>query len=207
MLSEKILSKLNWVKTHGRIPVIIQHNSSGQVLMHGYMDQDALQKTLADHKVTFFSRTKNRLWTKGESSGCYLKTKSIIPDCDNDALLILVDPISPTCHLGNDSCFLDNYQSSWAFLWFLEKLIASRKNSSSCDNSYTAKLYTQGIKRIAQKVGEEGLETALAAVTNNRNELINEVSDLIYHLLVLLQIHDLDLNAIINNLKMRHYQR
>ncbi|AWQ18201.1 phosphoribosyl-ATP pyrophosphatase [Pantoea ananatis] len=202
MLTEQQLSRLDWEKTQGMMPVIVQHNVSGEVLMHGYMNQDALNKTLQDGNVTFFSRTKNRLWTKGETSGHFLQVVSITPDCDNDTLLVLANPIGPTCHLGTSSCF-SPAAPDWTFLYQLEQLLASRK-SADPESSYTAKLYASGTKRIAQKVGEEGVETALAATVNDREELTNEASDLIYHLLVLLQDQDLDLSTIISNLRARH---
>nr|WP_217268399.1 bifunctional phosphoribosyl-AMP cyclohydrolase/phosphoribosyl-ATP diphosphatase HisIE [Pantoea allii] len=196
------MSRLDWEKTQGMMPVIVQHSVSGEVLMHGYMNQDALKKTLQDGNVTFFSRTKNRLWTKGETSGHFLQVVSITPDCDNDTLLVLANPIGPTCHLGTSSCF-SPAAPDWTFLYQLEQLLASRK-SADPDSSYTAKLYASGTKRIAQKVGEEGVETALAATVNDREELTNEASDLIYHLLVLLQDQALDFSAIISNLRARH---
>lgn len=202
MLTEEQLARLDWVKTDGMMPAIIQHHVSGEVLMHGYMNQEALAKTLGDGKVTFYSRTKNRLWTKGETSGHFLNVVSITPDCDNDTLLVLADPIGPTCHLGTSSCF-SPAAPDWTFLYQLEQLLASRKSADPA-SSYTAKLYASGTKRIAQKVGEEGVETALAATVNDRHELTNEASDLLYHLLVLLQDQDLDLSAIINNLRARH---
>ena len=202
MLTAEQLARLDWVKTAGMMPVIVQHNVSGEVLMLGYMNQEALTATEQSGKVTFFSRTKQRLWTKGESSGNFLNVVSITPDCDNDTLLILVNPIGPTCHLGTSSCF-SPAAPDWTFLYQLEQLLASRK-SADPESSYTAKLYASGTKRIAQKVGEEGVETALAATVNDREELTNEASDLIYHLLVLLQDQDLDLSTIINNLRARH---
>lgn len=202
MLTEEQLARLDWAKTEGMMPVIVQHKVSGEVLMHGYMNRDALTKTLSDGNVTFFSRTKNRLWTKGETSGHFLKVVSITPDCDNDTLLVLADPIGPTCHRGTSSCF-SPAAPDWTFLYQLEQLLASRKSADPA-SSYTAKLYASGTKRIAQKVGEEGVETALAATVNDRHELTNEASDLLYHLLVLLQDQDLDLSTIINNLRARH---
>ncbi|MEQ9866403.1 bifunctional phosphoribosyl-AMP cyclohydrolase/phosphoribosyl-ATP diphosphatase HisIE [Pectobacterium aroidearum] len=208
MLSEKFFlndeqrNQLDWEKTDGMLPVVVQHAVSGEVLMLGYMNQDALQATEKSGKVTFFSRTKQRLWTKGESSGHFLNVVSITPDCDNDTLLILVNPIGPTCHLGTSSCF-SPAASDWTFLYQLEQLLAERKHADP-DSSYTARLYASGTKRIAQKVGEEGLETALAATVHDREELTNEAADLMYHLLVLLQDQDLDLATIINRLKERH---
>jgi phosphoribosyl-ATP pyrophosphohydrolase/phosphoribosyl-AMP cyclohydrolase len=202
VLTEQQRNQLDWVKTDNLLPVIVQHAVSGEVLMLGYMNQEALAATEQSGKVTFFSRTKQRLWTKGESSGHFLNVVSITPDCDNDTLLILANPIGPTCHLGNNSCF-HPASSDWGFLYQLEQLLASRKTASP-ESSYTAKLYASGTKRIAQKVGEEGVETALAATVNDREELTNEASDLIYHLLVLLQDQDLDLSKVIGRLRERH---
>ena len=202
MLTQQQQALLDWDKTEGMMPVIVQHNVSGEVLMHGYMNPEALEKTLAEGNVTFFSRTKNRLWTKGETSGNFLQVVSITPDCDNDTLLVLANPIGPTCHLGTTSCFSPAVPE-WTFLYQLEELLASRK-SADPESSYTARLYASGTKRIAQKVGEEGVETALAATVNDRHELTNEASDLLYHLMVLLQDQDLDLSIIINNLRARH---
>lgn len=202
MLTEQQQAQLDWDKTEGMMPVIVQHNVSGEVLMHGYMNLAALEKTLAEGNVTFFSRTKNRLWTKGETSGNFLQVVSIMPDCDNDTLLILANPIGPTCHLGTSSCF-SPAAPEWTFLYQLEQLLASRKTADP-ESSYTARLYASGTKRIAQKVGEEGVETALAATVNDRHELTNEASDLVYHLMVLLQDQDLDFSTVINNLRARH---
>ncbi|NIF46740.1 bifunctional phosphoribosyl-AMP cyclohydrolase/phosphoribosyl-ATP diphosphatase HisIE [Enterobacter sp. Ap-1006] len=202
MLTEQQLAQLDWEKTDGLMPVIVQHAVSGEVLMLGYMNQDALAKTQESGKVTFFSRTKQRLWTKGETSGHFLNVVRIAPDCDNDTLLVLVNPIGPTCHLGTSSCFGGTHHD-WLFLFELEQLLASRKTADPA-SSYTAKLYASGTKRIAQKVGEEGVETALAATVNDRHELTNEASDLMYHLLVLLQDQDLDLSTVIENLRARH---
>jgi phosphoribosyl-ATP pyrophosphohydrolase/phosphoribosyl-AMP cyclohydrolase len=202
VLTEQQKNQLDWEKTGNLMPAIVQHAVSGEVLMLGYMNQEALAATEQSGKVTFFSRTKQRLWTKGESSGHFLNVVSITPDCDNDTLLILVNPIGPTCHLGNTSCFYPA-NSDWGFLYQLEQLLAERKTASP-DSSYTASLYASGTKRIAQKVGEEGVETALAATVNDREELTNEASDLIYHLLVLLQDQDLDLSKVISRLRERH---
>jgi len=202
MLTEQQLAQLDWEKTDGMMPAVIQHAVSGEVLMHGYMNQEALAKTLETGKVTFWSRTKQRLWTKGETSEHFLNVVSMTPDCDNDTLLVLVNPVGPTCHLGTSSCF-SPAAPDWTFLYQLEQLLAERKNADP-KSSYTASLYASGTKRIAQKVGEEGVETALAATVHDREELTNEASDLVYHLLVLLQDQDLDLAAIIANLRKRH---
>lgn len=202
MLSQQQKAQLDWEKTDGMIPAIVQHAVSGEVLMLGYMNQAALETTEQSGKVTFYSRTKQRLWTKGESSGHFLNLVSITPDCDNDSLLVLANPIGPTCHQGTSSCFAPA-QHEWLFLHQLEQLLASRKQADPA-SSYTAKLYASGTKRIAQKVGEEGLETALAATVHDTEELTNEAADLMYHLLVLLQDQSLDLATIIGRLKARH---
>ena len=197
-----LTEQLDWEKTDGMMPAIVQHAVSGEVLMLGYMNKDALAKTLETGKVTFFSRTKGRLWTKGEMSGNFLNLVSISPDCDNDTLLVLVNPIGPTCHKGNSSCFAEA-SHEWLFLYQLEELIASRKTADP-ESSYTAKLYASGTKRIAQKVGEEGVETALAATVKDREELKNEASDLVYHLMVLLQDGGLGLGDVVGRLRERH---
>ncbi|AGS59225.1 bifunctional phosphoribosyl-AMP cyclohydrolase/phosphoribosyl-ATP diphosphatase HisIE [Proteus mirabilis] len=196
------LAQLDWQKVDNLMPVIIQNAISGDVLMLGYMDKAALEMTLNSGKVTFYSRTKQRLWTKGETSGNFLKLVDIYPDCDNDTLLILAHPIGPTCHNGTESCFAPA-QSQWGFLYELENLLRERK-SASPNSSYTAQLYASGTKRIAQKVGEEGVETALAATVNDREELKNEASDLLYHLMVLLQDQSLSLSDVIDCLQKRH---
>lgn len=201
MLKKHDLLNLNWTKTNGMIPAIIQDYSSNKILMHGYMNKDALLKTQNDGLVTFFSRTRNCLWTKGEISGHYLKVIEIGTDCDHDTLLILVIPTGKTCHLGNASCFsLKKYRMN--ILFELEKIIENRKNKF-LNNSYTSSLHKSGTSRIAQKVGEEAIETILAAMKKDQNELINEASDLIYHLIVLLHDQNLSLNAVLNNLKQR----
>lgn len=194
--------QLDWQKVDNLMPVIIQHYVSGEVLMLGYMNQEALAQTQSSGKVTFYSRTKQRLWTKGETSGNFLNVVSISSDCDNDTLLILVNPIGPTCHTGANSCFT-NSKTEWSFLYDLEQLLASRKQADP-QSSYTAKLYHDGTKRIAQKVGEEGVETALAATVHDKEELKNESADLIYHLFVLLQDQNLALQDVIGILKARH---
>ncbi|AWS51041.1 MULTISPECIES: bifunctional phosphoribosyl-AMP cyclohydrolase/phosphoribosyl-ATP diphosphatase HisIE [Providencia] len=202
MLTTEQSSQLAWQKVDNLMPVIVQHAVSGDVLMLGYMNPEALQVTLDSRKVTFFSRTKQRLWTKGETSNNFLNLVDIYPDCDSDTLLALALPDGPTCHNGTQSCFAPA-QSDWGFLFELETLLKERKTASP-ESSYTARLYASGTKRIAQKVGEEGVETALAATVNDRAELTNEAADLMYHLLVLLQDQELDLSTIIKRLKERH---
>ena len=198
------MDKVNWQKINNLLPVIVQHATTCEVLMLGYMNPEALEKTLAEKKVTFFSRTKNRLWTKGETSGNFLHVVDMSLDCDQDALLILADPVGPTCHTGTESCFsqLQN-EPNWIFFSKLEKLLNARKGADP-ETSYTAQLYARGTKRIAQKVGEEGVETALAATVKDRNEIICEAADLAYHLTVLLQDADLSWADVIGKLKERH---
>ncbi|WP_284443284.1 bifunctional phosphoribosyl-AMP cyclohydrolase/phosphoribosyl-ATP diphosphatase HisIE [Buchnera aphidicola] len=201
MLKKDDFLNLNWEKTNGMIPTIIQDYSSNKILMHGYMNKEALLKTQKDGLVTFYSRTKNCLWTKGETSGNYLKVIEISTDCDHDTLLILVTSQGKTCHLGNTSCFfLKKYNIN--FLLELEEIVENRKNKFSC-NSYTSSLYKLGTSRIAQKVGEEAIETIIAAMKKDSKELINESSDLIYHLIVLLHDQGLNLSLVLDNLKKR----
>ncbi|MCL1140398.1 bifunctional phosphoribosyl-AMP cyclohydrolase/phosphoribosyl-ATP diphosphatase HisIE [Shewanella pneumatophori] len=196
-----LIGQLDWDKTDGLIPAIVQNHLTGKVLMLGYMDKAALDVTLSSKKVTFYSRSKQRLWTKGETSGNTLDLVAIDKDCDNDSLLIQVIPNGPTCHKGTESCWKDGKVHS--FIDNLQTLIASRKGQDP-ESSYTAHLFERGTKRIAQKVGEEGLETALAAATNDKPELIDEASDLIYHLLVLLEDQELSMQDINLNLMNRH---
>ncbi|GLS84757.1 bifunctional phosphoribosyl-AMP cyclohydrolase/phosphoribosyl-ATP diphosphatase HisIE [Paraferrimonas haliotis] len=195
------VNDIDWNKVEQLLPVVIQHYLNGQVLMLGYMSPDALQQTLTTNKVTFYSRTKQRLWVKGETSGHYLMVDSLCLDCDNDTLLIQARPEGPTCHLGTVSCF--NQIDAQSFLGQLENVISQRKANAS-DGSYTASLFARGTKRIAQKVGEEGVEVALAAVTQDRQNLIDESSDLLYHLLVVLQDQDVSLDEVLSNLYARH---
>ena len=196
--------EINWQKINNLLPVIVQHATTCEVLMLGYMNPEALEKTLAEKKATFFSRTKNRLWRKGETSGNFLHVVDMSLDCDQDALLILADPVGPTCHTGTESCFsqLQN-EPNWIFFSKLEKLLKARKGADP-ETSYTAQLYARGTKRIAQKVGEEGVETALAATVKDRHETICEAADLAYHLTVLLQDADLSWADVIGKLKERH---
>ncbi|WP_434929876.1 bifunctional phosphoribosyl-AMP cyclohydrolase/phosphoribosyl-ATP diphosphatase HisIE [Shewanella sp. HL-SH8] len=194
-------ASLAWDKQDGLIPAVVQNHLTGKVLMLGYMNEAALEKTLSTNQVTFFSRSKQRLWTKGESSGNTLQLIAIDKDCDNDSLLVQVIPNGPTCHTGAESCWPDG--NAHPFIDNLTNVIISRKGQSA-DSSYTASLFERGTKRIAQKVGEEGLETALAAVTNDKEELINEASDLMYHLIVLLEDQGLSMADINQNLLARH---
>ncbi|MCF7354560.1 bifunctional phosphoribosyl-AMP cyclohydrolase/phosphoribosyl-ATP diphosphatase HisIE [Vibrio sp. CK2-1] len=200
-LSERI----DWDKVDGLVPVIVQDYVSSQVLMMGYMNVDALQKTADTGLVTFYSRTKQRLWTKGEESGNSLGLVNLALDCDNDTLLAKVNPIGPTCHTGTTTCFDADKQDESQLVWLhqLEQLLAARK-SADPESSYTASLYARGTKRISQKVGEEGVEVALAATSGDKAELVCESADLMYHLFVLLQDQGLSFNDVINKLKERH---
>lgn len=203
-MDQQQISQLSWPDSQ-LLPAIVQHAISGKVLMQGYMNPDALQHTLQSGNVTFFSRSKQRLWTKGESSGHTLQLVSIDSDCDSDSLLVLALPQGPTCHIGTETCWHDNDANSpqLAFLYDLEQVIKSREGADP-KSSYTASLFAKGVKRIAQKVGEEGVESALAAMAGDREELKNEAADLLFHLLVLLRSQQLELADVIAILKQRH---
>lgn len=203
MLTSEQIKNIDWEKVDNLIPVVVQDALNGQVLMLGYMNQEALDKTLEINKVTFFSRTKSRLWTKGETSGDFLALNDISIDCDNDTLLIMATPAGPTCHLGTTTCFNDSKGFDLNFISQLNDVIDARYQDRD-EKSYTASLFNSGVKRMAQKVGEEGVEVALAAATDDREELVNESSDLLYHLLVLLRGKDVPLKEVIDNLKSRH---
>jgi phosphoribosyl-ATP pyrophosphohydrolase/phosphoribosyl-AMP cyclohydrolase len=192
---------IDFKKGDGLVPVIIQDEQTLEVLMLGYMNEEAYQKTENEGKVTFFSRTKNRLWTKGEESGNFLYVKSINLDCDQDTLLVKVNPIGPTCHTGSRSCFATNYNQN--FIFQLENIIKDRYENPTAE-SYVNKLRAKGLNKIAQKVGEEGVETVIAALAETETDLINESSDLVFHLLVLLKEKGLTLNDIAKNLESRH---
>ncbi len=185
----------------GLIPVIIQDDSTLQVLMLGYMNAEAYDKTVAEGKVTFFSRTKGRLWTKGESSGNFLYVKSIAADCDNDTLLVRVDPVGPTCHTGSKSCF--GGRETEGFIGYLQSVIQQRHRDMP-EGSYTTRLFDKGAQKIAQKVGEEAVETVIEAVAGNNPALVYEASDLVYHLLVLLENQGLSLADLEEELARRH---
>jgi phosphoribosyl-ATP pyrophosphohydrolase/phosphoribosyl-AMP cyclohydrolase len=193
--------EIDFDKTGGLVPVIIQDEQTLEVLMLGYMNQEAYDKTAKENIVTFFSRTKNRLWTKGETSNNFLHVKSIAIDCDNDTILIKVKPDGPTCHTGDRSCFKTEYNQN--FILELENIIADRYENP-VEGSYINKLRKKGINKIAQKVGEEGVETVIAALAETEIDLINESSDLIFHLLVLLREKGLSLATIAKNLEQRH---
>jgi len=192
---------IDFNKTDGLVPVVIQDNQTLEVLMLGYMNEEAYDKTVKENIVTFFSRSKNRLWTKGETSNNFLHVVSIHLDCDNDTLLIKVKADGPTCHTGNRSCFNTDYNQN--FILQLEQIIADRYENP-VEGSYVNKLRKKGLNKIAQKVGEEGVETVIAALAETETDLINESSDLIFHLLVLLREKGLTLDTIAKNLAERH---
>ena len=194
---------LAWEKGSGLLPAIIQDVNTGQVLMLGYMNADALAKTLNIKKVTFFSRSKDRLWTKGETSGNWLDFVSAEMDCDADTILIQARPHGPVCHTGSQTCFNDDSVSTNGFLDQLSVLIASRYRTMP-ENSYTTSLFRDGTARIAQKVGEEGVELALARMKNDPEETKNEAADLLFHMMVLLQDADLAFSDVVAVLQERH---
>ena len=202
-MNEKL--NLNWDKVEGLIPVIIQDQQTLQVLMLGYMNQEALNQTINTKKVTFFSRTKQRLWVKGETSNNFLELIDIQHDCDNDCLLIQVKPLGPTCHLDTTSCFGTTDAPGLGILGKLDRVIAERYQTRP-EKSYTTKLFNEGIYRIAQKVGEEGVEVALAGVSGNKENIKNEATDLIFHLLVLLRQTGVSLDDILLEARKRFHE-
>jgi phosphoribosyl-ATP pyrophosphohydrolase/phosphoribosyl-AMP cyclohydrolase len=187
----------------GLVPAIIQDANTLKVLMLGYMNEEAYTKTLAENRVTFFSRSKNRLWTKGETSENYLDVVSIAVDCDQDTLLIQAKPVGPTCHKGSDTCFNDSNTDNAAWLDHLKHIIRSRKNASA-DTSYTASLFQKGTHKVAQKVGEEAVELVIEALMKNDELFKGEAADLIFHLLVLLEDRGIGLEEIVKTLQARH---
>jgi len=197
---------LDWTKGDGLLPAIVQHARTGRVLMLGYMDEAALRQTLAARRVAFYSRSRQSLWTKGETSGHFLDVVDVSTDCDSDAILVLADPLGPTCHNGTESCFAQAAPSGaqrLAFLALLEQIIAQRV-ADQPEGSYTARLFADGPGRIAQKVGEEGVETALAAISRDDDGLVSECADLVFHLLLLLKARDLSLERVVEELRARH---
>ena len=194
---------LDFGKMGGLIPAIIQDNNTNKVLMLGFMNEEALEQTLSSGKVTFFSRTKNRLWMKGETSGNTLSVVSITPDCDNDTLLIKAIPAGPVCHKGTDTCFGEKNEENIMFLKYLQNFIERRRQEMP-EGSYTTTLFQKGINRMAQKVGEEAVETVIEATNGTEDRLIYEASDLIYHLIVLLTSKGLRIDDLARELKKRH---
>jgi len=199
----KKLPKIDWRKNAGLVPAIVQDAATLQVLMLGYMDAAALKKTLRTKKVTFFSRSRQRLWTKGESSKNYLHLVDIKVDCDNDTLLVTARPDGPTCHRGTPSCFGDDGATGVGFLAQLEHTIVERIKDGD-PKSYTVRLAKEGVARVAQKVGEEGVETALAALKADKKEFAGEAADLLYHLIVLLRVKKMSLADALAVLQQRH---
>jgi len=197
--------KLDFKKMNGLIPAIIQDNQTNKVLMLGFMNEEALEKTQSTGKVTFFSRTKNRLWTKGEESGNFLHVISITEDCDQDTLLIKVHPDGPVCHTGSDTCFQEKNKEDIMFLKQLQDFIVRRRQEMP-ENSYTTSLFNKGVELMAQKVGEEAVETVIEAVRGNDERLLYEGSDLLYHLIVLLTYKGYRIEDLANELKRRHKQ-
>ena len=187
----------------GLVPAIIQDATSKNVLMLGYMNQEAFEKTQEIKKVTFFSRTKNRLWTKGEESGNFLELVNFKLDCDNDTLLILVNPVGPTCHKGSDTCWNESNIESYGFISKLEDTITDRIENADASKSYVASLFKKGINKVAQKVGEEAVEVVIEAKDNNDDLFLNESADLLFHYLMLLQAKGFKLNDVVNILKER----
>lgn len=188
----------------GLVPTIIQDAKTNKVLMLGYMNNEAFTKTKETNKVTFFSRTKKRLWTKGEESGNFLNVVSIKNDCDNDTLLIQVNPVGPTCHTGSDTCWNENNETTFGFLSELEIVIKSRRENSDSQKSYVASLFEKGINKIAQKVGEEAVEIVIEAKDNNDDLFLNEGADLLFHYLILLQAKGYTLKDVVAILEGRH---
>ncbi|API87005.1 bifunctional phosphoribosyl-AMP cyclohydrolase/phosphoribosyl-ATP diphosphatase HisIE [Francisella uliginis] len=204
-MDNKIIESIAWQKMDNLVPTIIQSAIDNSVLMLGYMSKESLEKTLEIGKVTFYSRSKKRLWTKGEESGNFLELKDIAVDCDNDSILIKAIPFGPTCHTGSKSCFTKNEENSSVYIIDkLEKLIAERKDYLP-ENSYLTSLFKEGLPRIAQKVGEEGVEVVIAAMKqDSEDELISETADLLFHLLVLLREKEVSLEQVCQKLVSRN---
>lgn len=194
---------IDFDKNGGLVPAVIQDAATDKVLMLGYMNEESLLKTQQEGIVTFFSRSKNRLWTKGETSGNFLKVKHILLDCDQDTLLIKVDPVGPVCHTGADTCFDEKNSGKAAFLNYLKNVIRTRREQPA-DSSYTASLFEKGINKVAQKVGEEAVELVIEAKDNNPELFKGEAADLLFHFLVLLEYKQIDLDEIIEVLQKRH---
>lgn len=201
MKQEELLTA-DFDKGQGLLPAIIQDAKTGNVLMLGYMNKEALQKTLEEKRVTFYSRSKERLWTKGETSGNFLELVDLRLDCDQDSFLLKVNPVGPVCHTGADTCFNEKNEPL-NFLEKLEQIIISRRDQPS-DKSYTSSLFKKGINKVAQKVGEEAVELVIEAKDENKELFLGEAADLMYHYLVLLAAKDIQLEEILDQLKSRH---
>ncbi len=194
---------IDFTKGRGLVPTIVQDAVTNKVLMLGYMNDEAFAKTKEERVVTFFSRSKNRLWTKGETSGNSLNVKSILVDCDNDAVLIKAKPNGPTCHTGDDTCFQEINEGKGAFLNYIQSVIKERRENPS-EKSYTSSLFEKGINKIAQKVGEEAVEVVIEAKDDDKELFLGEASDLLFHLLVLLEAKGYTLDEVISVLEERH---
>ncbi len=200
----KDIEKINFNKLGGLIPAVIQDNSTMKVLMVGFMNKEALSKTVETGKVTFFSRTKNRLWTKGEESGNFLNVVSMLVDCDDDTLLVKANPVGPVCHTGADTCFFEtNQKNDLQFLSYLQDFIDKRKKEMP-KGSYTTSLFQKGTPKISQKVGEEAVETIIGAMANDDENFVYEAGDLLYHLIVLLTHKGYRIEDIVRELEKRH---
>jgi phosphoribosyl-ATP pyrophosphohydrolase/phosphoribosyl-AMP cyclohydrolase len=194
---------IDFEKNSGLVPAVIQDAETDKVLMLGYMNEESFKKTQREGIVTFFSRSKNRLWTKGETSGNFLQVKQILLDCDQDTLLIKVNPVGPVCHTGADTCFDETNKGKAAFLNYLKEVIRSRKHQPA-ESSYTASLFKKGINKVAQKVGEEAVELVIEAKDSDNDLFKGEAADLLFHFLVLLEHKDIDLDDVIEVLQSRH---
>jgi len=203
LVTTENINKLAWEKMDNLLPAIIQHAATGAILMQGYMSKESLAATLDTGKATFFSRSKQALWVKGETSGNFLNVQQVLTDCDQDSLLIACTPIGPSCHLGTESCFPEQKLTQQNFLSQLEQVIAGKKDEDPKE-SYTAHLFSRGTTKMAQKVGEEGVEVALAAVAETKEDLLGECADLFYHTLVLLADQKIDLSEVMAVLQERH---
>lgn len=188
----------------GLVPAIIQDAKTKNILMLGYMNEEALQKTQETKKVTFFSRSKQRLWTKGEASGNFLELVDLKVDCDYDTILVRANPVGPTCHTGTDTCWFEQNTQEFGFLTTLEGIISSRQNNTDDQNSYVASLFRKGINKIAQKVGEEAVETVIEAKDDNDDLFLNESADLLFHLLILIRAKGFQLHDVVKVLESRH---
>ena len=194
---------INFKKIEGLIPVVVQDVFTGKVLMLGYMNEAALAQTVASGRVTFFSRSKNRLWTKGETSGNFLELVSMQEDCDGEAIIVKAKPLGPVCHTGADTCFAEDNNSQTAFIDQLRGIIKERK-SNPTEASYTSSLFTKGINKLAQKVGEEAVELVIEAKDDNKELFLGEAADLLFHYLVLLEAKGYELDEVVEVLKQRH---
>ena len=202
-LNKAGIEALAWEKMDGLLPAAVQDRRSGRLLMLGYMNREALAATLETGLATFYSRSKRRLWTKGETSGNRLRVIAVHEDCDSDALLVLADPEGPTCHLGSESCFVDGGPQGPGWLATLSRIVAAR-NSAGEESSYTVRLLTEGPARIAQKIGEEGVEVALAAVIRDAEGCAQETADLLYHIAVLMEARGFSWEDVVAVLRRRH---